>query len=412
MFDLDKWQEIFSTIRKNKLRTFLTGFSVAWGIFMLVILLGAGIGLENGIKQEFAGESMNTVYMWGGQTSLPYDGIQAGRQIRLTLDDYKRIPYLVPRADHTVATRRVSLGGQKMSYKQEYVSFDIQGIYPDFIYIRLLKILEGRFVNEIDIKEFRKVIFISPLIRDELFKNGEDPIGKYINLGNIPFEVAGIYESLRKSENRTAYVPLTTAQKVFAGNNYINEMMFTTADMTVEENKEAIAFLKQDLAKRYRFDPEDRRAVGHFDSLETYETFLTVFMGIRVFIWVIGLFTIAAGIVGVSNIMIVVVKERTKEIGIRKALGATPMSIIGLILLEAVFITSFAGYFGLVAGVGLLEILSPIFESSETFFRNPHADFGIAVGATLTLIISGAVAGFVPARRAARIKPIVALRDE
>ncbi len=412
MFDLDKWQEIFSTIRKNKLRTFLTGFSVAWGIFMLVVLLGSGVGLENGIRKEFEGDATNMVRISGGRTSMAYDGMQMGREIRLTNDDYDRVQYLVPRADNMSARRWVSFDNSKISYKKEYGTFDIMGAHPDMKVIEQAKIEKGRFINDVDVKEVRKVTVISKIIAGELFRHGEEPIGEYVKIGSIPFQVVGIYEDASKYDNRIAYIPITVAQKVFAGSNRINNIMYTTGDMTVLENEASIKMLREDFAKRFRFDLKDERALWIRDNLKDYQRFQSMFFAISLFVWVIGMGTIAAGIVGVSNIMVIVVKERTKEIGIRKALGATPRSIIGLILLESVFIPTLAGYFGLVAGVGLLELLSPLFENSDSFFLNPHADFGIAMGATLVLIISGTIAGFVPARRASKIKPIEALRDE
>jgi len=412
MFDLDKWQEIFSTIRKNKLRTFLTGFSVAWGIFMLVVLLGTGVGLENGVRREFEGDATNRVRIFGGRTSVAYDGMQVGRMIQLTNDDFDRVQYLVPRADNMSARRRVSLENGKISYKKEYGSFEILGVHPDMKTIEQARIEKGRFINDVDVNEVRKVVIISKIIAGELFKHGEEPLGEYVKIGSIPFQVVGIYEDPSKYDNRIAYIPISVAQRVFAGSNRIHTILYTTGDMTIPENEASIAMLREDFAKRYRFDPKDIRALWIRDDLKEYKRFQNLFIAISLFIWVIGLGTIAAGIVGVSNIMVIVVKERTKEIGIRKALGATPWSIVGLILLESVFITTFAGYFGLVAGVGLLELLSPLFESSESYFLNPHADFGIALGATLVLIISGTIAGFIPALRASKIKPIEALRDE
>ena len=412
MFDIDKWQEIFSTIRKNKLRTFLTGFSVAWGIFMLVVLLGTGVGLENGVRREFESDATNTVRIFGGRTSVAYNGMQVGRVIQLTNDDFDRVKYLIPQADNISARRMVWFENNKISYKKEYGTFTIWGVHPDMKTIEQAQIVEGRFINDVDIKEVRKVLIISKIIADEIFRYGEEPLGKYVKIGSIPFQVVGIYEDISKYDNRIAYIPVSVSQKVFAGSNRINTILYTTGDMTIAENEASIAMLREDFAKRYRFDPKDERALWIRDSLKEYRRFQNLFVTIKLFIWVIGIGTIAAGIVGVSNIMVIVVKERTKEIGIRKAIGATPWSIVGLILLESVFITTFAGYFGLVAGVGLLELLAPLFESNDSFFVNAHADFGIAVGATLVLIISGTIAGFVPALRASKIKPIEALRDE
>jgi putative ABC transport system permease protein len=411
MFDLDIWQEIFSAISKNRLRTVLTGFSVAWGIFMLVVLLGTGIGLENGIRREFEGDAINLIRISGGRTSVAHEGMQIGRQIQLTNSDFDRVQYLVPQADNISARRWVWLGTNNITYKKESASFDIMGAHPAMRAIEQAKVEEGRFLNDIDVREVRKIAVISKIIAAELFKNGEQPLGEYITLGNIPFQVVGIYEDPNVNDNRIVYIPISVAQQVFGGRNHINNVMYTTGAMTIAENDASINKIREDFAKRYRFDPADRRALWIRDNFKEYQRIQNLLFAISLFIWVIGIGTLAAGIVGVSNIMVIAVKERTKEIGIRKALGATPFSIVGLILLEAVFITTIAGYIGLASGVGLLELLSPMFDNSESFFHNPQADFGIAVGATILLIISGAIAGLVPALRASKIKPIEAMRE-
>ena len=231
MFDIDVWQEIFSTIRKNKLRTFLTGFSVAWGIFMLVVLLGTGVGLENGVRKEFEGDATNVVRIAGGRTSIAYDGMQTGRNIRLTNDDFDRVRYLVPQADNISARRYVSFVNSKISYKKEYGSFEIMGVHPDMKTIELARIQKGRFINDADVKEIRKVTIISKIIAGELFKRGEEPIGEYVKIGSIPFLVVGIYEDESQYDNKIVYIPITTAQKVFAGSNIINNILYTTGKM-------------------------------------------------------------------------------------------------------------------------------------------------------------------------------------
>jgi putative ABC transport system permease protein len=246
----------------------------------------------------------------------------------------------------------------------------------------------------------------------DLFKNGEDPIGEYIKIGNIPFKVVGVFEDKGgEGEMRMIYLPITTAQKVFNGSNRIHQLIFTIGDATVEESKEIEEQIRTEFAQIHHFDPNDRRAIDINNSLENYMRVQNLFLGIRVFIWIVGIGTIIAGIVGVSNIMMIVVKERTKEIGVRKAMGATPRSIIGLILLESIVITSLAGYIGLVLGVGLLELLSANIPASD-FFANPEADINLALTAVVLLVLAGTLAGFIPARRAASIQPIEALRDE
>lgn len=410
MFDIDKWQEILSTIRKNKLRTFLTGFSVAWGIFMLIILLGSGRGLQNGVEKNFGNSATNAIWIWSGQTSIPYKGMKPGRYIQFDNKDYDKTKKV--RGIDKISSRYNVRGNGMVSYKNEYGTFDIRSAHPDYKEIELIKVLKGRYVNHIDIKEKRKVAVISTDVQKALFKD-EDPIGKYININKIPFKVVGLYtdESNNNRAQQIIYLPISTAQKVFMGTDQIHTLVVTTGDASVAESKKIEEEIHNDLAKSHNFDPKDERAMGSWNATEEYRKFQDLFFGIRMFIWIIGIGTIIAGIVGVSNIMMIVVNERTKEIGIRKALGATPFSIIGLILMESIVITGFAGYVGLVLGVGLLELISSVLPDLP-FFVNPEANFSVALSATLLLVIAGTLAGFVPARKAARIKPIIALRDE
>ncbi len=409
MFDTDKWNEIFSTIRKNKLRTFLTGFSVAWGIFMLIILLGSGNGLEKGVNKEFASSATNTIWIWSGQTSLPYKGMKPGRNIQMKTNDYDEIIKI--KGIDLSSPRYDKWGNNTLSYKKQYGTFSIRTVYPDYMYIEKLGIVEGRFVNNSDLAEFRKVTTISTQVEEALFK-GEDPLGKYINVNGIPFKVVGVFtdQDGRDDNMRMIYVPLTTAQRVFSNNNNINTIAVTVGNASTEESKQIEQAIKSKLATTLKFDVNDPRAIGTWNSVEGYDRFQRLFAGIRMFIWIIGFGTIIAGIVGVSNIMMIVVKDRTKEIGIRKAMGATPWSIISLVLQEAILITSFAGYIGLVLGVLVLETVGSKIESN--FFRQPEVDLHVAIYALILLVISGTVAGFIPARKAAAIKPIEALRDE
>ena len=411
IFEVDKWQEIFSTIRKNKLRTFLTGFSVAWGIFMLIILLGSGNGLENGVKKEFEGDAINTIWVNQGQTSMPYKGLQAGRRIQFTNEDYEIIKTNVPNIDR-ISGRLTIWQNNTISYNNEFGNFDIISCHPDYGYYETLEVTEGRFLNTKDIEGVRKYIVISELVRDALFK-GENPMGKYIKVSGVPFKVIGVFNDLGGDRDmQRIYIPLTTAQQVFNQGNRIFNVCITTDDISIEQSQEMVEEIRHNLSVKHKFDPTDLRAVGVFNNVEEFKRFLDLFASIRIFIWIIGVGTIIAGIVGVSNIMMIVVKERTQEIGVRKAMGATPWSIISLILQESVLITAFAGYIGLVLGVGLLELISPVFDEMDTFFKNPEVDFGFAISATLLLVFSGALAGFVPARKAASIKPVEALRDE
>jgi putative ABC transport system permease protein len=410
MFVIDRWEEIFSVIKKNKLRTFLTGFSVAWGIFMLIILLGSGRGLENGVRQQFESSAVNTLWVWGGETTLAYKGLKPGREITFENTDYDQIKSTVSGIEY-IAGRTFVWGDNLISYKSEYGNFDIRSVHPDYGIIERLKILEGRFINPIDIRQSLKVATIGSAVKQALFKD-KTAIGEYINIRGILFKVVGIYEDDdgRQDNQRAVYIPISTAQKVFVGEDMVQTLSVTVGSRDVKDSKKMEEDIRTKIANQHTFDKEDKQAMFIWNGVEEFKKFMDLFAAIRLFVWIIGIGTIIAGIVGVSNIMMISVKERTKEIGIRKSIGATPFSIVALILQESIFITGFAGYIGLVLGVGLLELVSPHVQSE--FFKNPEANIGIAISATVVLIIAGTVAGFIPARRAAAIKPVEALRDE
>jgi putative ABC transport system permease protein len=409
MFDLDKWQEIFNTISKNKLRTFLTGFSVAWGIFMLVLLLGSGYGLENGVRKDFEGDAVNYISINPGVTSQAYKGMKPGRRLRFTNDERTTLGALsyVEKSSSRTQIWRNNL----LSYGNEYGTFDIFAISPEYRFVESLSMTEGRFINDIDIQDYRKVVAVGRLAYEALFK-GKPAVGEYIIVSGVPFKVVGVFDDPGVDRDlQRVYIPISTAQRVFNLGNNINNVCLMLGDAGVSESQDVVEEVKAVLSEQMKFNPSDPRALFIYNSIENYRKFMNLFASIRLFIWVIGIGTIIAGIVGVSNIMMIVVKERTKEIGIRKALGATPGSIVALILHESVLITAVAGYLGLVAGVGLLELVSKSLPSID-YFANPEINIGVAVGATLILIVSGALAGYMPARRAAAVKPVIALRDE
>jgi putative ABC transport system permease protein len=410
MFDLDKWQEIISTMRKNKLRTILTMFSVFWGIFILVILLGSGNGLENGVRNRFEGDAANSVWLWQGETSLPYQGMLPGRRIQFTNDDFDFLKTQIKSGDNFSGRTNIS-GSGVITYKNQYGSFDVFCVHEATKVIEDVTVLEGRFINENDVKHKCKSVAISNIVKDELFKN-KKALGEFIKVSGVPFQVIGVFKDKSDFDNRRIYLPISTAQMIYNGGNRMFGIAFTTDNISVKEAVKLEESLHTLLAKKFKYDPKDQRAVSIRSNVNEYARTLNLFAGIRYFVWGIGIMTILAGIVGVSNIMIVVVKERTKEIGIRKALGATPGSIIGLILMESILITSFAGYLGLSASVWILQLVAPVFSSPDSFFLNPTADFRIAVSATILLIFAGTLAGLIPARRAARVKPMIALRDE
>ncbi|MBN1119129.1 MAG: ABC transporter permease [Bacteroidales bacterium] len=409
MLDLGVWQEIFSTMGKNKLRTFLTSFSVFWGIFILMILLGSGNGLKKGVMHNFS-DATNSVWMWGGMTSMAHEGLNSGRAIEFKNDDLEILDRGFDELENL--SGRIGLWGGEYhtNYKNEYGDFGIQAIMPGHQVTENIKPMSGRLLNQLDMDKFRKVTVIGRIVQERLFKN-EDPIGKYVNINGMPFLVVGVFDDVHEGETERLYIPLTVAQKTFRPGTAVNTITFTTGNATVAESEVLIEEIKQKLAKKHGFNVEDQSAMGAWNALKEYKQMLSLFNGINIFVGIIGIFTLIAGLVGVSNIMLIVVKERTKEIGIRKAIGATPGSIIGLVILESLVITAVAGYLGLLCGIGLLEFIASKMPASD-FFRNPGVDFRVAIGAALMVVLAGVIAGFVPARRAAKIKPIIALRDE
>lgn len=407
MFDSDKWQEIFSAMGKNKLRTFLTGFSVFWGIFILMILLGAGKGLERGVMHNFS-DATNAIFFWGGQTSIATGGMNIGREIELKNDDMDLVKQAIPKAENV--SGRFYLWKGLVNYRDNYSNLNIQAINPDYQNVECIKVMTGRLLNDLDYNESRKVAIIGRRAKEQLCRTNE-PVGEWIKVNGVPFLVVGTFDDVSDQETERLYIPLTIAQKTFVSKNRIGTLVFTAGDATLAESEEMIAKTRGLLAAKHHFNPDDRNALGDNNSLKNYQQTQSIFTGISLFVGIIGIFTIIAGVVGVSNIMIIVVKERTKEIGVRKALGATPFSIVSLILQESVVITGIAGYLGLLAGVSVLELIATNMPASD-FFRNPGVDFDVAIGAALFIVLAGAAAGYIPARKAAAIKPVVALRDE
>jgi putative ABC transport system permease protein len=409
MFDIDKWQEILSTIQKNRLRTFLTGFSVAWGIFILIILLGSGNGLKNGAEKQFLADASNAVWLQGGVTSLPYKGMQPGRRIFLKNEDLNYLKQNIKGIEYITANWDVR-NVQTINYKKEKGSFLVRSCYQDHDKLEVAKTIQGRFLNKTDIDEFRKVAVIGVPVKNALFKD-EDPIGKYIQIIGIPFKVIGVFTDEGQPDNDRMYIPISTAQRAFNGRDRCDVIWFSTGSAPLHDSNRMMEEAKAYLHMKHSVEPTDTRGLFIFNNNENYKNVMDMLNGIKFFVWIIGIGTIIAGIVGVSNIMMIVVKERTKEIGIRKAIGATPFSIISLIIQESILITSFAGYIGLVLGVIVIESAKKVMPPSD-FFRNPDVDINIAITATILLVIAGAIAGLVPAVKAARIKPIVALREE
>lgn len=409
MFDSDKWQEIFATISKNKLRTGLTAFSVAWGIFILIVLLAAGEGLQNGAQAQFGNDAANSLWIEGGETSMSYEGYKPGRRIQLTNGDYYFIKNKIEGVDHASAVFNDG-GGKILSYKNEHAGFLVRPCAPEHAILERAKILKGRFINELDFNELRKVCVIGLPVQKTLFKN-EDPIGKFIDVAGTKYKVVGIFEDNGRGDNDRIYIPLLTAQRINNGKDHIRLVWATTGEAPLEETERMANEIRHTLARKYRFNPEDQNAIGIFNNNVEHKRVMGLLSGIKFFVFVIGILTLLAGIVGVSNIMMIIVKERTKEIGIRKSLGATPYSIISLIIQESVFITFIAGYIGLMAGIGVVEIIKSAGLEGD-FFKDPEVDLNIAFLSVVIIIVAGALAGFFPALKAARVQPITALREE
>lgn len=407
MFD-----EILSSLRRNKMRTALTGFAVAWGIFMLIVLLGAGNGLVHAFEADSSKQAMNAMNVTPGWTSIEYKGLKTNRRIRLNeadMDELKRkfddkIIDILP---------TVGVGGMKVSYGQEYVSASLNGVYPDFPNVRRIELSKGRFINQIDINEERKVCVLGNKTVDVLFPNDE-PTGKFVKVNDLYYKVIGVYTDDNTWGTQDVLVPFSTLSTIYMKEGYINRMTMTTKNLTsIEDNEAFETDVRTLLGKRRNFDKDDTNAVWIWNRMTQYLQVNGALSILKTAIWVIGILTLISGIVGVSNIMLITVKERTHEFGIRKALGAKPRQILVLIVAESIAITALFGYIGMVAGVGATELINMIVEQMDSeAFRDPTVDIKIAIEATLTLIIAGTMAGFFPAKRAVSIKPIEALREQ
>lgn len=416
MFDIDRWQEIFETIRKNKLRTFLTGLSVASGIFILVVLLGFGRGMENGIRKEFERDASNRIIVWTQTTTKEYKGLNPGRRIQMKNDNFDHIyEAYSDQLEFKSAIFRVPWG-TTTNYKNESISYSISGVHPNYQQIENQLMLSGRYIDQIDLDSRQKVVVISNKIRKELLKDIEDPLQEYLQISGINFRIIGIYSDLGGDrEENNLFVPFTTAQSVFNGADRLSNLTYTlkpekSFDEAVKASNIFTAEIKQYLQEVHKVAPDDNSAINVHNMLDEAKRFYTLTDNIAFFFWFVGICTIIAGVVGVSNIMLIIVKERTKEIGIRKALGAKPWSIVGMILQESIFVTSVSGFAGLIFSMALLEIVGPNVEVD--YVLNPSVNLSIAVTMVIVLIIAGALAGFFPSWRAATIQPIEALRDE
>ncbi len=414
MFDIERWQEIFDTIRKNKLRTFLTGLSVASGIFILVILLGFGNGMQNGIAREFEQDAATSVWVWPGTTTKEYKGLNPGRRIELRNENYETSAAMLADVIE-YKSPRIFVRDVTVNYGKEALVYGIQGVSYQFQFIENAKMKEGRFLNYQDEIGTAKVAIIGNKIKKDVFGDLDTPIGEFIDISGIPFKIIGVFWEQEEREEERIYIPITTAQRVFNGADRLNNLSYTLPPM--ENFDEAVAQavnFKNDLESYLKqvhiVAPEDTSGIFVWSAMEEAKRYYGLTGNIKIFFWFVGICTIVAGVVGVSNIMFIVVRERTREIGIRKALGAKPWSIVGMILQESIFVTTIAGFSGFILSMGLLELVGPNVEVD--YVVNPSVDFNIAISMVLVLIFAGALAGFFPAWRAAKVQVIEALKDE
>jgi len=413
MFDIDKWQEVFHTLGKNKRRAFLTGFGVFWGIFMLVILLGAGSGLENGVRSMFS-FAKNSVWVWGGRTTMAYKGFQANRSIRYTNEDIDALRKLAPEIAYL--SPRMGIGNKLMVRNGQSGTFGVQGDHPDLIKIRPVKIIAGRFLNEEDIRFKRKVVVIGKRVREVLFEEDENPIGDYIQITGIYFKVIGVFDSNERGEDayyevQRTFIPTPTLQEVY---NYGN-IVFWMA-MLPKEGVDPYALedkVRTIMARRKNVHPEDEGGIRSNNLDKEFSEFGAMFTGIYGFSWFVAVIAIISGMIGLANIMMITVKERTREIGIRKALGATPLSVVSIIIQETMFLCILAGVAGLICGILAVEGMNVLSHSVNIqYFYNPEVKLSTVIWAVSILLITGMLAGLAPALKAARTKPTYALSDE
>ncbi len=418
---LDIWQEIYGTIRRNKLRTFLTGFAVAWGIFMLIVLLGAGNGLIHAFEKSSSERALNSIRIFPGWTSKSYKGLKEGRRITLENKDLNTTTRFF--SDNVIsAGATVRQSSVNVSFGKEYVNLSLMGVHPNFTSVETVKTATGRFINQNDLNERRKVIVLYKKTADILFgKAHVDPIGQFVNASGVAYQVVGTYNDQGDRDAADAYIPFTTLQTIYDKGEQLNNIIFTTKGLnTIEQNDAFDADYRRVIGANHRFDPTDDSAIWIWNRLSNYMKTQKAMNLLQTAIWVIGLFTLLSGIVGVSNIMLITVKERTREFGIRKALGAKPFSILWLIIVESVAITTLFGYIGMVTGIAVTEWMNSAFGNQtmdagmfqETMFSNPTVDLSVAIKATLTLVIAGTLAGFFPAKKAVSISPIEALRAD
>ena len=418
---IETFTEIWQTARRNKLRTSLTGFAVAWGIFMLVVLLGAGNGLINAQMQNNDRYVDNSMMIFGGMTSKPYDGLKEGRDIRLDNNDLATTQSrFIQNVDKAGAV--LYEGGATITVGENYVSSSLRGVYPMDQEINKKEIVAGRFINDIDIRDQRKVLILPENQASELVPhNPRSLVGKNVKVGDLAFTVIGIEKEDKSRMSTEVTVPFTTLQTIYNYGNRVGRINFTFHGLTTEKENEAFEErYRATINRQHQAAPDDEDAIWIWNRFTQAMQMAKGLNIIRTALWVIGLFTLLSGIVGVSNIMLITVRERTREFGIRKAIGASPLSILRIIITESIVVTGFFGYIGMLLGVcanlymdatlGSKPIETGLF--TTTVFVDPTVSLGTCVGVTLVLVVAGTIAGLMPALKAAKIRPIEALRAE
>ncbi len=408
MFDRDVWQEIFNTLKKNKLRTFLTGFSVGWAIFILVMLLASVNGMQNGFYSQFNDDATNSIFVRSGVTAKAHAGFEAGRRIQFLNDDIEYIKQSFPNDVEYISSRYNT--GVTARYKSETGSYSVQAVHPDHLYIEKTEVLKGRYINEVDQRNKAKVAVIGRKVAEDLFDE-EDSIGKFVEFNGLPFRVIGVFaDEGDDNAERRIYAPVSTFQRIYGNTNKINIIALTyNPNYDLTEALEFSERLEVLMKRRYKVAPDDQAGIGVWNYAEAFDD-ISKFTSVLRFIGIgVGFLILVAGIVGIGNIMVFTIKERTKEIGIRKALGARPSQIVNLVILESVFITTISGFVGLLFASMILSIVGPAINTPA--FTNPNVSSSVVITATIILIVAGVMAGLLPAMKASKVKPIVALSD-
>lgn len=409
MFDLDLWREIFQSINKNRLRTIMSGFTVLFAIMLFTILFGIANGFQNTFTEAFGDDATNAIYINSGTTTKASNGLQAGRRIQF---DNKTFNYIKDESGNKVEfiTARI-YKNVSATFRNETSSYSVRAVHPDHQFLEKTLMDEGRYINQKDVDDKTKVIVIGSKVEEDLFLK-TTALGKYLNLSGIQYKIVGIFsDEGNDNEERVIYMPVSTAQQVYGNNDYVDQINMTyNPDMNYDQ---ALAFsnsLTKRLKNLFSVAVSDQRAIRVRNRAAESQSVNALTTGLGILILVIGFGTLIAGVVGISNIMIFIVKERTKEIGIRKALGASPKSIISIILLESIFITIIAGFLGLIVGMTVLKFAGPMLETY--FIKDAGVKTSHIIAATITLIVAGGIAGYLPAKKASQIKPIVALRND